>query len=480
MTDHHILQGDVMDGLRTLPDGCVQCTVTSPPYYNLRNYKVEGQIGLEETPEQFIQKMVDVFHEVKRVTRDDGILWLNFGDSYAGSGKGPTGDNGIGDQGKRQGFINNNFRKGSGRADGKITGDSPRNRDGIPATEGYKAKDLMGIPWKVAFALQADGWYFRSAMPWIKRNCMPESTTDRPTSAIEYIFLMAKSAKYFYDGEAVRVPSSESYQNDARPQGVLRQKVNKRSKYPNEGQFKKQDQTGNPTYPGFNERYKARKGDTLPERDNKHAATMAALRGHSGILKADGTPFCDGQTRNYRNSDPFFESWQGLYSEGGEQLALIVNPQARPELHFASFPDKLAETFIKAGTSEYGCCPKCGAPYQRIVEASGGVIGQSWHPHVDDCVTGQVGGFPSAGYKREFKGWKPGCSCDAGSPLPCLVLDPFMGSGTVAVVARELNRSSIGCELNPEYIKIIKKRLQSDSCLDTGTVKYRFEEVPTP
>ena len=115
----------------------------------------------------------------------------------------------------------------------------------------------MGIPWRVAFALQADGWYFRSAMPWIKRNCMPESTTDRPTSAIEYIFLMTKSAKYFYDGEAIRVPSSESYQNDARPQGVLRQKVNKRSKYPDAGQFKKQDQTGNPTYTGFNERWKA-------------------------------------------------------------------------------------------------------------------------------------------------------------------------------------------------------------------------------
>ena len=456
MTEHRIIEGDVLDGLRTLPDGCVQCTATSPPYYGLRNYGVDGQIGLEETPEQFIQKMVDIFREVRRVTRDDGVLWLNLGDSYVASSTGSF--NGGSDIFKG--------RDMSGHAtSGGI------NKSKLP---GYKSKDLMGVPWRVAFALQAGGWYLRSAMPWIKRNCMPESTTDRPTSAIEYIFLMTKSAKYFYDSEAIRVPSSESYQNDARPQGVLRQKVNKRSKYPNEGQFKKQDQTGNPTYTGFNERYNA-----------KMARNGTNIKGHSGLLKADGTPMCDGQTRNYRNSDPFFESWQGLYSEGGNPLAFVINPQSRPELHFATFPDLLAATCIKAGTSEYGCCPKCGAPYRRIVEASGGTTGKSWHPHADDGVTGKIGGMPTAGYKRKFKGWKPGCDCiiegppEAAMPVPCVVLDPFMGSGTVAVVARELNRSSIGCELNPEYIKIIKKRLHSDSQLDTGVVKYRFEKVPT-
>ena len=435
------------------------------------------QIGLEATPEEFIDTMVRVFREVRRVTRPDGILWLNLGDSYCGSGKGPTGKNGIQDAERRQGTDLSDSNRGSKKT----------NLRGGVIPAGLKQKDLMGIPWRVAFALQADGWYFRSAMPWIKRNCMPESTTDRPTSAIEYIFLMTKSAKYFYDGEAIRVPSSESYQNDARPQGVLRQKVNKRSKYPNEGQFKKQDQTGNPTYTGFNERYKARKGDTLPERDNKHAATMAALRGHSGILKADGTPFCDGQTRNYRNSDPFFESWQGLYSESENPLAFIINPQARPELHFATFPDLLAETCIKAGTSEYGCCPRCGAPWKRVVECSGGTTGKSWHPHEDDETTGQIGGMPTEGYTRQFKGWQPSCNCypdllpgqlPPNALKPCVVLDPFMGSGTVAVVARELNRSSIGCELNPEYVAIIKKRLQVDSQLDTGMVSYRFEVVP--
>ena len=497
VTEHRILQGDVLDGLRALPDNCVQCTVTSPPYFALRDYGVDGQIGLEATPEEFIETMVRVFREVRRVTRPDGVLWLNLGDSYSGSSS------------SKGAVVNkNSMSAGTGQDVGYR--DKP-----LGIVNGYKAKDLMGIPWQVAFALQYGGatspetmravervkaallsdfdswadvptntrdviedldrewekahagaWYFRSAMPWIKRNCMPESTTDRPTSAIEYIFLMTKSAKYYYDGEAIRVPSSESYQNDARPQGVLRQKVNKRSKYPNEGQFKKQDQTGNPTYTGFNERYNA-----------KMARNGTNIKGHSGLLKADGTPMCDGQTRNYRNSDPFFESWQGLYSESENPLAFIINPQSRPELHFATFPDLLAETCIKAGTSEYGCCPKCGAPWQRVVECSGGTTGKSWHPHADDGVTGQIGGMPTEGYARQFKGWQPGCKCGENERAPCLVLDPFMGSGTVAVVARELNRSSVGCELNPAYVEIIKKRLNAGSQLDTGVVSYRFEKV---
>lgn len=499
MITHRIIQGDVMSGLRTLPDACVQCTVSSPPYWMLRNYGVDGQIGLEETMDGYIQKMVDVFHEVKRVTRDDGVLWLNLGDCYSGSGKGPTGKNGIQDAERRQGTDKSDSNRGSQKY--SLSGGA------IPA--GMKSKDLMGIPWRVAFALQADGWYFRSAIPWIKRNCMPESTTDRPTSAIEYIFLMAKSAKYFYDGEAVRVPSSDSYQNDARPQGVLRQKVNKRSKYPDAGQFKKidwaedklhngktghfhekekaakkQDQTGNPTYTGFNERYAAGKGNRKSFRGGgKYTAGQQFDNSTAVENQTHGNCPNESGTRNYRNSDPFFDSWQGLYSESENPLAFIINPQSRPELHFATFPDLLAETCIKAGTSEYGCCPKCGAPYQRIVEASGGSIGESWHDHVDDSRVGQrtdirmATAFQSGAYKRGFKGWKAGCSCNADEPVPCVVLDPFMGSGTVAVVARDLNRSSVGCELNPDYVKIIRKRLDADSQLDTGTVSYIFEQV---
>jgi hypothetical protein len=288
---------------------------------------------------------------------------------------------------------------------------------------------------------------------------------------------MAKSAKYFYDGEAIRVPSVTG---EDRPDGCYMArgyngKLNTDESAPS--QFKKksnkQDQTGNPTYTGFNERYKNRKqADCAPE----VSGGSKNLKGHSGNFKADGTPFSNG-TRNYRNSDPFFESWQGLYSESENPLAFVINPQSRPELHFATFPDLLAATCIKAGTSEYGCCPKCGAPYQRIVEASGGVIGKSWHPHADDGVTGQIGGMPTEGYKREFKGWQSGCKCDAGEPAPCVVLEPFLGSGTTMRVARDLGRSSVGIELNPEYVKIARKSLDADSQLDTGVVNYHFREV---
>lgn len=408
---------------------------------------------------QFTETMVRVFREVRRVTRGDGVLWLNLGDSYSGSGKGPTGKNGLQNAEQRMGFDKSDSNRGSHKT----------NLHGGAIPAGLKQKDLMGIPWRVAFALQADGWYFRSAMPWIKRNCMPESTTDRPTSAIEYIFLMAKSAKYFYDGEAIRVPSVTPIGDDRSSRADSRRNVPGANRI----SAKKQDQTGNPTYTGFNERWKGKHSTTDDQAaGNRVLKNVKAAREESG---SHDQPF--GATRNYRNSDPFFESWQGLYSESENPLAFVINPQSRPELHFATFPDLLAATCIKAGTSEYGCCPKCGAPYQRIVKASGGVIGKSWHPHADDEVTGQVGFKDDKSYKREFKGWKPSCSCNAGEPVPCVVLDPFMGSGTVAVVARELNRSSIGCELNPAYVKIIRKRLQADSQLDTGVVSYRFDEV---
>jgi DNA modification methylase len=448
-----------MDGLRTIPDGCVQCTVTSPPYYGLRDYGVDGQIGLEENPDQYIQKMVEVFREVRRVTRDDGVLWLNLGDSYSGS------------MSTKGAVVNqNSMSAGTGQ-------DVGYREKPLGIVEGYKAKDLMGIPWRVAFALQADGWYFRSAMPWIKRNCMPESTTDRPTSAIEHVFLMAKSAKYFYDGEAIRCPAA--YSIDERKERARTNQKSMPTKEKNGIRPKKQDQTGNPTYTGFNGRWAAGKGNRKSFRGGGKYTNNQSFDNSKPVENEthDNHPN-ESMTRNYRNSDPFFESWQGLYQEQGDPLALIINPQARPELHFASFPDLLAETCIKAGTSEYGCCPKCGAPWGREIEVSGGTTGKSWHPQNDRRRTGKICGINYAKeYTRKFKGWQPGCKCGENERVPCMVLDPFMGSGTVAVVARVLNRSSIGCEISPEYVKIIRNRLQVDSQLDTGIHKYHFEVI---
>lgn len=177
--------GDCLEVLRTLPDASVHTCVTSPPYFGLRDYGHDGQIGLEPTPDEYIAKLVSVFREVRRVLKDDGTLWLNLGDSYAMSTRGSSG------KGEKQ--ITN---KGTLMSD---------RRSQIPI--GLKPKDLIGIPWRVAFALQADGWYLRQDIIWHKPNPMPESVTDRCTKAHEYIFLLSKSPRYYFDHEAVKEPS---------------------------------------------------------------------------------------------------------------------------------------------------------------------------------------------------------------------------------------------------------------------------------
>ena len=184
---HAIYNGDCLETLRQMPDESVHCCVTSPPYWGLRDYGHDGQIGLESTPEAYVARMVEVFREVRRVLREDGTCWLNLGDSYA--------NNGARDSSKVGGFTGDRIRRGV-----KGTMDS-RPRE-IP--DGLKPKDLVGIPWRVAFALQSDGWWLRQDIIWHKPNPMPESVTDRCTKAHEYVFLLTKSERYFYDAEAVR------------------------------------------------------------------------------------------------------------------------------------------------------------------------------------------------------------------------------------------------------------------------------------
>lgn len=178
--------GDCREILRTLPEQSVQCCVTSPPYYGLRDYGVDGQIGLEETPERFITQLVDVFREVRRVLRDDGTLWLNIGDSYARTG---------GTDCK----VSASAQVGSTRN----TLEQMSDRTSNAAAIGLKSKDLIGIPWMLAFALRADGWYLRQDIIWHKPNPMPESVKDRCTKAHEYLFLLTKSARYCFDADAI-------------------------------------------------------------------------------------------------------------------------------------------------------------------------------------------------------------------------------------------------------------------------------------
>ena len=184
-----ILQGNSLEILKNIPDKSIQTCITSPPYWGLRDYGTDEQLGLEETPEQYVENMVLLFREVRRILKDDGTLWLNLGDSYGSS------------TGSIYGISNS--KKYS-------EGDLNFNRPSRPSN--IKQKNLMGIPWRVAFALQADGWYLRQDIIWHKPNPMPESVTDRCTKSHEYIFLMTKSAQYYYDHEAIMEKTTDSYQ----------------------------------------------------------------------------------------------------------------------------------------------------------------------------------------------------------------------------------------------------------------------------
>ncbi len=277
-----VLLGDCRTVLPTLASESVQCCVTSPPYWCLRDYGVEGQLGLEPTPELYVQQLIEIFHEVRRVLKNDGTLWLNLGDSYTG-----------GNPGRNPGSPKQQTNRGS-------NGEQRKSKSGY----GLKLKDLIGVPWMVAFALRADGWWLRSCCPWIKRNCMPESVKDRPASAMEYVFLLSKSEKYSYDVKAVAVPASESYQNDGR-------------------------WVSGPTARNIKEGYEIA-GTRNPKATHK-------------VFNAEKRT-----TRNRRNSDWFFESWQGLYEEDGDPLAFVVNNKGYREAHFATFPPKLVEPCIKA------------------------------------------------------------------------------------------------------------------------------------
>ena len=182
---YQLIHGDCLNILKTLSDKSINCCVTSPPYYGLRDYGVDGQVGLEDTPDEYVKKLVEIFREVRRVLRDDGTLWMNLGDSYCANATGSQGDG----KSTIAGGLKNQIEAGK-----------RPNKKG----DGLKPKDLIGIPWMVAFALRADGWYLRSDIIWSKPNPMPESVQDRPTKAHEYIFLLSKSQSYYYDNEAIK------------------------------------------------------------------------------------------------------------------------------------------------------------------------------------------------------------------------------------------------------------------------------------
>lgn len=395
-----ILTGDCRETLLTLPDKSVQCCVTSPPYFGLRDYKVAGQIGLEPTPDEYVREMVSVFGAVRRVLRDDGVLWLNLGDSYSGSGKGAWNASD-----ERKAAVKEVYRPNVRPATNVRSG-APRV-DGV-RPPGLKAKDLIGIPWRVAFALQQDGWYLRAACPWIKRNGMPDSTQDRPTQCIETVFMLTKSKACYYDSEAVKVASK----------GATR---------------KRADRFGG----------------------NKHDADTT--------MHSNGSTFTGSSTRLRRTGDWFFESWQGLLlDENDDPSAFVVNLKGYKEAHFATFPPALVEPCLLSCTSEKGCCSHCGSPLERIVEKTAEPDPSYNGSAFDTGKTGERdGGERTQKGERFLKvttGWSKTCACAEAPPVPCVVIDPFGGSGTTAFVASQHGRNAILCELNPEYVMLARKR----------------------
>jgi len=350
---NEILCGDALTELKKIPNESVDTIITSPPYWGLRDYGVEGQLGLEKTPEEYVAKMVEVFREVKRVLKKQGTCWLNLGDSYATQHETGTTDN-------KKGWTS-------------ATGIGGRQLDHARAgSGGLPSKNLVGIPWRVAFALQSDGWYLRQDIIWAKPNPMPESVTDRCTKSHEYIFLLAKSQKYYFDNEAIWEPAAES--------------SIKRIEY------------------GLNQNHPEGIGIGMPP---VHTDKMGKrfLRWKESIADPTRKNWQSGNRSNGinpdRNDNDLAErSKNSVYAFRNRRSVWTITTKPFKEAHFATFPEDLITPMILAG------CPKEG-----------------------------------------------------------IVLDPFMGSGTTAVVARKLNRNYLGIELNPKYIEIANRRLAQQKLL---------------
>jgi len=387
-----IRYGDCREVLREMDAESVQTVITSPPYWGLRDYGLgDDQLGLEPTPELYVAHLVEIFREVRRVLRDDGVVWIVIGDSYAASRSYQVTDNKWRDVG---------------------------NEMSMSIPPGLKPKDLVGIPWRVAFALQADGWWLRSDIIWSKPNPMPESVRDRPTRAHEYIFLLTKASRYYYDADAIA--------EDAIHAGRV---------VSYDGSQKNTDHE-NRRYPGARPR----------------EITVVPLRNRRSVWHIATEPY--------------------------------------PAAHFATFPTKLIEPCVLAGTSAKGCCSECGAPWEKVIKGEPSRPQRKNYSGKGQMGPHRCGGDRPGGFYPGHRtiGWQPTCDCfghieevatepdwigpatqkvyvfdgDVPAPQPCTVLDPFCGSGTTGVVALRHGRSFIGIDNNPEYCELARRRIEDD------------------
>lgn len=460
-----ILPGNCMETLDGIPDGSVQCVVTSPPYFGLRDYgtaiweggeedcdhsvrrwegekqhqgsqsgksgeldrlnrkkcrcgaiRKDSQIGLEETPEEYVQNMVLLFGKIRRILAKDGTVWLNLGDSY--------------------------YSSAGGQSETSTTGNRKANeklgRRSLPKSPVFKPKDLIGIPWRVALALQADGWYLRQDIIWAKPNPTPESVKDRCTKSHEYMFLLTKNERYFYDSEAIKEPSvSDHLPGNASHKGT--------DKYLS-GDEKLRTKSGLVRY-ASNLSLPQGKHSVTPEQSGGRRLTEAVARARQNGNGHDN-PF--GLQRNKRSV------W-------------TVTTKPFREAHYAVYPPDLIEPCILAGTSEAGHCPSCSKRWTRMQEKRKN--GRDWR-NSEIVPSGLVGQKNlDGGNKRgrdksslndtsewETIGWQASCRCGL-YPVPDVVLDPFGGSGTTAGVSLYYGRNVLLCELSKVNIEMTGRRI---------------------
>jgi len=473
-----VIQGDCREVLAGLPADSVHCVVTSPPYWGLRDYGImptvwggddpacehlwgddlakvgggkqpadkvrwqhdsearpnghqeaaagafcqhcgawRGAHGLEPTIDLYVRNAVEIFRAVHRVLRPDGTLWLNLGDSYATTPHGPIGANTSDPK-----YVGARHR-GHGNG-GEPSNELAPNRRPQP---GLKHKDMVGMPWRVAFALQADGWWLRQDIIWAKPNPMPESVTDRCTKAHEYVFLLTKSARYYFDAEAIKEEASDNT-------------------HARNGKIKMPD--GWDTGPGGHGSY---------HRQGREKGKTRKLA-EPGI----GT----------KNNRSFDEAMSVMPDSRNKRSVWTVATSPFPEAHFATFPPELIEPCIKAGTSEKGCCAKCGAPWERIVKRErtrdGEPLDGSFHGAETDGTPQKIGASGVGHWRDKSEsttlGWRPTCKC-AAAIVPATVLDPFGGAGTTGLVADRLQRNTILIELNPGYAEMARRRIAADAPL---------------
>jgi DNA modification methylase len=462
---NNILQGDIIDVVPTLPADFFHTIVTSPPYWAARDYKIEPtswpeitytlfgmieivvppmvcQLGLETYPEHFIGHMVHVFRLLRRVLRDDGTVWMNMGDCY-NSKSGGYKD-------KKHNGYHKYLSEGTSQATMKIN----RNLRNM----GLKGKDQVGIPWLLAFALRSDGWYLRQDIIWNKPNPMPESVNDRCTKAHEYIFLLSKAKKYYYDAYAISTEVADAsvkrYMQD-----IENQKGSDRA-----AGGEKTNGTMKAVIKGY---------------DHKEDKS-AGIAGHSGYFNKDGELIGNGRAN--------------------KKSVWTFSNKGTSEKHFATYPQELALDPIKASTSEHGCCASCGTPWVRIVDKiltaskvapkTFVVDDRDHNSDKNDQGSNRAKDGHKSGHHYVYSNsqWEPRCECNGkllkevyhiekegrkmkrirytytpNIPIeqhpvvPCRVLDPFGGRNTTGIVARKLGRDFVSVEKGPHHIAIAEK-----------------------